>query len=148
MPENVLPWETPNQEYASNLATPAVIMVDASNGASDYGKIPPHSILFHRSFLPSSLTRLFFFLPSFYITSSFFFFLSFFLSYLILFSFFPPFPPATTKPLSIPVPYRQQVRRTGGVWVRQIVRSAPAQQREGRVDQTDHVHSGSWVARF
>ena len=61
MPENVLPWETPNQEYASNLATPAVIMVDASNGASDYGKIPPHSILFHRSFLPSSLTQLFFF---------------------------------------------------------------------------------------
>ena len=71
-----------------------------------------------------------------------------FLSFFLIFSFFPPFPPATTKPLSIPVPYRQQVRRTGGVWVRQIVRSAPAQQREGRVDQTDHVHSGSGVARF
>jgi hypothetical protein len=37
MPENPLPWETVGQEYASNLATPASIMVDASNGASDYG---------------------------------------------------------------------------------------------------------------
>ena len=38
MPENPLPWETVGQEYASNLATPAAIMVDASNGASDYGE--------------------------------------------------------------------------------------------------------------
>ena len=37
MPENPLPWETLGQEYASNLATPVDIMVDASNGASDYG---------------------------------------------------------------------------------------------------------------
>ena len=43
MPENPLPWETVGQEYASNLATPAAIMVDASNGASDYGK----KTLFH-----------------------------------------------------------------------------------------------------
>ena len=38
MPENPLPWETLGQEYASNLEAPAAIMVDASNGASDYGK--------------------------------------------------------------------------------------------------------------
>ena len=37
MPENPLPWETLGQEYATNLATPVDIMVDASNGASDYG---------------------------------------------------------------------------------------------------------------
>ena len=38
MPENPLPWETVGQEYATNLATPVNIMVDASNGASDYGE--------------------------------------------------------------------------------------------------------------
>ena len=37
MPEYPLPWETLGQEYATNLATPVDIMVDASNGASDYG---------------------------------------------------------------------------------------------------------------
>eukprot|EP00727_Mastigamoeba_balamuthi_P013757 m51a1_g9003 Trifunctional purine biosynthetic protein adenosine-3, fusion with phosphoribosylformylglycinamidine synthase, putative (2349) ;mRNA; f:109653-117447 len=31
------PWETPEQEYPSTLATPIDIMIEASNGASDYG---------------------------------------------------------------------------------------------------------------
>lgn len=50
MPENPLPWETVGQEYASNLATPAAIMVDASNGASDYGETPSlsHSLFMVR----------------------------------------------------------------------------------------------------
>jgi phosphoribosylformylglycinamidine synthase len=37
IPEHPLPWETKDQEYASTLATPLDIMLDASNGASDYG---------------------------------------------------------------------------------------------------------------
>lgn len=32
-----LPWEDSTFEYPSSLASPAQILIDASNGASDYG---------------------------------------------------------------------------------------------------------------
>ena len=36
-PSHYLPWEEKEWKVASNLATPAQIIIDASNGASDYG---------------------------------------------------------------------------------------------------------------
>jgi phosphoribosylformylglycinamidine (FGAM) synthase-like enzyme len=38
IPGHTLPWEQPEIPYATNLAKPLDIMVEASNGASDYGK--------------------------------------------------------------------------------------------------------------
>lgn len=32
-----LPWEAKDEVYPSNFATPAQVIIDASNGASDYG---------------------------------------------------------------------------------------------------------------
>jgi hypothetical protein len=39
IPNEPLPWETPGEEsYPPNLATPLDILIEASNGASDYGE--------------------------------------------------------------------------------------------------------------
>lgn len=32
-----LPWEEKNAEYPSNFASPLEVIIEASNGASDYG---------------------------------------------------------------------------------------------------------------
>lgn len=37
IPERPMPWENQTDAYAANLATPLEIIVEASNGASDYG---------------------------------------------------------------------------------------------------------------
>jgi len=37
LPDHALPWEDPRWGYAPNLAHPLDILVEASNGASDYG---------------------------------------------------------------------------------------------------------------
>ena len=39
IPSHPLPWEPSGEGYASNLALPLDIEVEASNGASDYGTI-------------------------------------------------------------------------------------------------------------
>jgi phosphoribosylformylglycinamidine synthase len=38
MGDNPLPWEDSSASYKSGLASPLEIIVEASNGASDYGQ--------------------------------------------------------------------------------------------------------------
>lgn len=40
LPQAPLPWEAEPFPYPANLASPLEILVEASNGASDYGDLP------------------------------------------------------------------------------------------------------------
>ena len=62
LPELVLPWEDQSFNYASNLAHPRQILIEASDGASDYGNKYGEPVIqgFTRSYghrLPSSTSR-------------------------------------------------------------------------------------------